>query len=72
MITAPIEGHPVCLDCGAQYPHKVPECCARLKAQRAVLLTELEEVLNWAVNEKAPLGELEIASIRGAIKEAKS
>ena len=42
----------------------------RLAAENARLREELREVLSWAVIEKAPLREQEIASIRAALAGA--
>lgn len=43
---------------------------ARLIAAAPKMLKELQDILDWALVEKAPLRDIEIASIRGLIAEA--
>jgi len=86
VVTEPIEGNPYWIgngtevssergriaDCNRDGHRKQDEAQANAKLIAAApdLLAELQEVLDWALTEKAPLRAQEIKSIRAAIAKA--
>ena len=56
------------IDCPVCYPDKLMADYARsFEQDRAALMAELNDILQWALYEKSPLREQEIKSIRATI-----